>query len=133
MAHSKSSVFGSKKESSHDKQKWYSKEELQSFKDVGQKFLKKTIASGIDAVKEVKGHLPKDAKEFIAMGKRELLKGITQQALKNIAIFSIEKMFSTARQYRLEVSFRIRKNEDEKPEKKRRGTATRRVKMNLKK
>jgi hypothetical protein len=107
-----------KKNSSTKDPKWYSKEEIQELANTGKKFLKKTLATGADALKEAKGHLPKDAKEFIAMGKRELLKGITQQALKNIVIFSVEKMFSTARQYRLELSFRIRKNDDEKPQKK---------------
>jgi len=115
-------------------QKWYSKEELKTFGNAGKKFLQKTLSSGVDALKEVKGHLPKDAKEIIAMGKRELIKGITQQALKNIVIFSVEKAFSTARQYRLEVSFRIRKNDDEKPMKKKAtGRGVRKMKLGTKK
>ncbi len=104
-----------KKSNSDEHQKWFKKEDLQDLAKLGGGFLKKTMASGMDAFKEVKDHLPKDATSLLQKGKEELLKGLSQETAKNIVSFSVEKIFKVASQYSLEFSIRIRRHEDGAP------------------
>ena len=78
----------------------------------GRGFFKKTVASGFDTFKEVKENFPKEASQFINKGKDEILKSLSQESIKNLISFSIEKFFKLAREHRLEFSVRIRRNEE---------------------
>lgn len=125
------------KSSAHSRgQKWFSKNDLQAFSntlsDTGKFFLKKVAEAGTEVAKEMKGSVPKDLSELITFGKKQLVKGITQHALRNIAVFAIEQFFSTARKYKLEFTIGIRKSEEGKTKKKSNSARTRKVKMNLK-
>jgi len=97
-----------------DDEKWFGKDDLQDLAKLGGDLLKKTVASGFDAIKEVKDNLPKEATHFINRGKEELLKTLSQETAKNVISFTIEKFFSTARSHQLEFSVRIRRKEDDK-------------------
>jgi hypothetical protein len=95
-----------------EEEKWFGKDDLQDLAKLGGDLLKKTVASGFDAIKEVKGNLPKEASQLISRGKEELIKTLSQETIKTVISFSIEKFFATARAHQLEFSIRIRKKED---------------------
>ncbi len=99
-------------------QKWFDRDDLQDLAKFGGDILKKTVATGIDVIKEVKENFPKEATHFIAKGKEELLKGLSQEMAKNMVSFGIEKFFSVVREHQIEFSIRIRKSEDNKNENK---------------
>ncbi|APJ03175.1 hypothetical protein [Silvanigrella aquatica] len=105
-----------KQSSEDEQQKWFVRDDFQDLAKFGGDILKKTMATGIDVIKEVKDNFPKEATQFIAKGKEELLKGLSQDMAKNIVSFGIEKFFSVARQHRLEFSIRVRSNNENKTE-----------------
>ncbi len=94
-------------------QKWLDRENFQDLAKIGGDILKKTVATGRDVIKEVKENFPKEASQLLNKGKEEILKGLSQEVVKNILSFGIEKFFSVARQHRIEFSIRFRKNEEE--------------------
>lgn len=87
--------------------------DLQDMAKLGGQFLKKTVASGIEAFKEVKEAFPKEASQFIHKSKEEILKTFTQEGLRNVSVFAVDKLFAAIRQHRLEISVRIKKVDDE--------------------
>lgn len=93
-------------------QKWFDRDDLQDLAKFGGDILKKTVATSMDVIKEVKENFPKEATQFITKSKDELLKGLTQEMAKNILSFSIEKFFSIARQHHIEFSVRIKHNDE---------------------
>lgn len=95
-----------------EQQKWFMKEDLQDLAKIGSNFLKKTMVSGMDVIKEVKENLPKEATQILNKGKEELLRGLSQETAKSLISYSLDKFFKLASEYRLEFSFRIRKNEE---------------------
>jgi hypothetical protein len=95
-----------------DHQKWFDRDDLQDLAKFGGDILKKTVATGMDVIKEVKENFPKEATQFIAKGKEELLKGFSQDMAKNMVSFGIEKFFSVVREHRVEFSIRFRKNDE---------------------
>lgn len=95
-----------------EQQKWFVKEDLQDLAKMGGDFLKKTVVSGIDVIKEVKENFPKEASQLLNKGKEELKKGLSQETAKNLVSFAVEKFFKMACEHRLEFSIRIRKNEE---------------------
>ena len=103
-----------KNQSEDDHQKWFDRDDLQDLAKFGGDILKKTVATGMDVIKEVKENFPKEATQFIAKGKEELLKGLSQEMAKNMVSFGIEKFFSVAREHRIEFSIRVRKDDENK-------------------
>ena len=93
-----------------DSQKWFVKEEIQDLAKLGGEFLRKTLLSSMDVIKEVKENLPKEASHLLNKGKEELLRGLTQETAKQLLQFTVEKFFNLACQHRLEFSIRIRRN-----------------------
>ena len=104
----------SKNPNEDEHQKWFDRDDLQDLAKFGGDILKKTVATGMDVIKEVKENFPKEATQFIAKGKEELLKGLSQEMAKNMVSFGIEKFFSIARQHRIEFSIRVRQNDEHK-------------------
>ena len=102
-----------KNENEEEPQKWFDRDDLQDLAKIGGDIFKKTVATGMDVIKEVKENFPKEATQFLAKGKEELLKGLSQEMAKNIISFGIEKFFSVARQHKVEFSIRFKKNEEE--------------------
>lgn len=68
--------------------KWFLKEEIQDLAKFGGSFLKKTVSTGLDAIKEAKENL-------------------TQEAINNISSFTVDKFFSALRQHRLDISIKL--------------------------
>ena len=99
--------------SDEEHQKWLDRENFQDLAKIGGDIFKKTVATGRDVNKEVKENFPKEASQLLNKGKEEILKGLSQEVVKNILSFGIEKFFSVARQHRIEFSIRFRKNEEE--------------------
>ncbi len=99
--------------SDEEHQKWLDRENFQDLAKIGGDIFKKTVATGRDVIKEVKENFPKEASQLLNKGKEEILKGLSQEVVKNILSFGIEKFFSVARQHRIEFSIRFRKNEEE--------------------
>jgi len=99
--------------SDEEPQKWLDRENFQDLAKIGGDIFKKTVATGRDVIKEVKENFPKEASQLLNKGKEEILKGLSQEVVKNILSFGIEKFFSVARQHRIEFSIRFRKNEEE--------------------
>jgi hypothetical protein len=102
-----------KNQGEDEHQKWFDRDDLQDLAKFGGDILKKTMATGMDVIKEVKENFPKEATQFIAKGKEELLKGLSQEMAKNMVSFGIEKFFSIARQHRIEFSIRVRRDREE--------------------
>ncbi|KAB8031889.1 hypothetical protein [Fluviispira multicolorata] len=101
-----------KNQNDDEQQKWFAQGDLQDLAKIGGDILKKTVATGIDVIKEVKDNFPKDATQFIVKGKDEIIKGLTQEMAKSMISFGIEKFFSVARQHKVEFTIRVRKNEN---------------------
>ena len=101
----------------HDRteDRWIQKEDLQGLAKMGGDFLKKTVASGFEALKEAKEALPKEASHLISRGKEEVIKTFSQETTKNIISFSIEKFFSVAKQYKLEFTIRLAPVKEKEP------------------
>ena len=87
--------------------------EFSRFSKNRRRYLKKNCYHRRDVIKEVKENFPKEASQLLNKGKEEILKGLSQEVVKNILSFGIEKFFSVARQHRIEFSIRFRKNEEE--------------------
>lgn len=87
--------------------------DFQDIAKLGSQFLKKTVTSGIEAFKEVKESFPKEATQFINKSKEEILKTFTQEGLRNVSVFAVDKLFAAIRQHRLEISVRLKKIDDE--------------------
>lgn len=94
------------------------KDEFQDIAKLGGEILKKTMVSGIGALKEVTDGLPKEATQMLAKGKEEFFKNIaTKEVMQFLVSQTIDRVFDIVRQHKLEISVRIRRVE-EKPEKK---------------
>ncbi|WP_186645832.1 hypothetical protein [Fluviispira vulneris] len=100
-----------KNQNDDEHQKWFAQGDLQDLAKIGGDILKKTVATGMDVIKEVKDNFPKDATQFIVKGKDEIIKGLTQEMAKSMISFGIEKFFSVARQHKVEFTIRIRRSE----------------------
>ena len=105
--------FKKRVSSDEEHQKWLDRQNFKDLAKLGGDILKKTVATGRDVIKEVKENFPKEASQLLNKGKEEILKGLSQDVVKNIMSFGIEKFFSVARQHRIEFSIRFRKNEEE--------------------
>jgi hypothetical protein len=104
-----------KKFTDEEQSKWFVRDDLQDLAKFGGDILKKTVATGIDVIKEVKENFPKDANLLITKGKEELLKGLSQDVIKNMISFGLEKLFDVAGKHTIEVSICIKKkNQSEK-------------------
>ncbi|RDB36555.1 MAG: hypothetical protein DCC88_04565 [Spirobacillus cienkowskii] len=111
----KKEKFEKQKSSFDDEtQKWFDRDDLQDLAKFGGDILKKTVATGMDVIKEVKDNFPKEATQLLSKGKDELLKGISQDVAKNMISFGIEKFFAVARQHRVDLSVRLRKSDEPK-------------------
>ena len=92
--------------------RWLTRDDLQDFAKIGGEILKRTLASGMDIVKEVKDGLPKEAGQLLAKGKEEVLRGISKEVAQSLLSSAVDKFFATIREHKLEVSIRIRRNEE---------------------
>ena len=95
-------------------QKWFDRDDISDLAKFGSEFLKKTVSSGIDAIKEVKENIPKEASHMLHKGKEELLRTLTPEAAHIFIDYTIEKFFAVARNHRLEFSIRLRKQDETK-------------------
>ena len=93
-------------------ERWLTRDDIQDFAKIGGDILKRTMASGMDIVKEVKDGLPKEASQLLAKGKDEVLRGISKEVAQSVLSAAVDKFFATVREHKLEVSIRIRRNED---------------------
>lgn len=100
---------------SQDDSKKFGKDELGEIARIGSDILKKTVSSGLDAILDLKGNIPKEAVTFISNRKDELIKGISKEVVQSVINGAVDTFFSVVRQHRLEVSIRIRKNEETPP------------------
>jgi hypothetical protein len=103
-----------KKGTEEENQKWFAKEDLQDLAKIGSDFLKKTVTSGIDVIKDVKENLPKEASNILSRSKEEILKGLSQETVKKLLAFTVEKFFQKACEHRLEFSIGIRRKKNKK-------------------
>ncbi len=94
------------------------KEEFHDIAKLGGEILKKTVATGFGALKEVTDGLPKEATQILSKGKEELLKTLaSKDMLTYLLTQAIDRGVDVVRQHRLEISVRIRKV-NENPQKK---------------
>lgn len=112
MAHAKDKHHEEHENEEEQQQKWFVKEDLQDLAKMGGEFLKKKVATGLDVIKDVKEHFPKEASQILNKGKEEILKGLSQETAKTLIGFAVERAFKIASDYRLEFSIRIRRNDD---------------------
>jgi hypothetical protein len=89
-------------------------EDLSGLAKFGGDLLKRTVSTGFEAIKE---GIPKEASQLIARGKEEVLKGLSKEMLNNIVSSSVDKVFSAIREHKLEISVRIKKEENQRPKK----------------
>jgi hypothetical protein len=86
-------------------------EDLSDLAKLGGDILKRTVSNGFEVIKE---GIPKEASQLIARGKEEVLKGLSKEMLNNIISAGIDKVFSTIREHKLEISVRIKKEDSAK-------------------
>jgi hypothetical protein len=84
-----------------------SRDDLQDLAKVSSDLLRRTLVSGFDIVKEVSKELPKEATHFISSRKDQVLQGVSKEFVQGLVNTTIDRLFSTVREHRLEVSFRI--------------------------
>ena len=84
-----------------------SRDDLQDLAKVSSDLLRRTLVSGFDIVKEVSKELPKEATHFISSRKDQVLQGVSREFVQGLVNTTIDRLFSTVREHRLEVSFRI--------------------------
>jgi hypothetical protein len=84
-----------------------SRDDLQDLAKVSSDLLRRTLVSGFDIVKEVSKELPKEATHFISARKEQVLQGVSKEFVQGLVNTTIDRLFSTVREHRLEVSFRI--------------------------
>ncbi len=86
------------------------KEEFHDIAKLGGEILKKTVVSGLGALKDVTDGLPKEAQHILSKGKDELFKTLASKDVLNFLIAqAIDRGVDVVRQHRLEISIRIRK------------------------
>lgn len=93
-------------------QSWLSREDLQDIAKIGGDLLKRTVTSSIDVLKDVTDTLPKDAQQIISKSREEVLKGISREFAQNLVSLAVERIFSAVREHRLDISIRVRKDND---------------------
>jgi hypothetical protein len=89
-------------------------DDLSDLAKFGGDLIKRTVSSGFEVIKE---GIPKEASQLIARGKEEVLKGLSKEMLNNIVSAGVDKVFTTIREHKLEISVRIKKDESAKPKK----------------
>lgn len=92
--------------------RWPTRDDIQDFAKIGGDIFKRTMASGIDIVKEVKDGLPKEASQLLAKGKQEVLRGISSDVAQSLLSGTVDKLFATIRDHKLEISIRLRGDDD---------------------
>jgi hypothetical protein len=96
----------------HESGRRLTREDFQDLAKIGGDLLKRTVSSSFDAIKEVTEGLPKEASQFLAKGKDEVMKGLSKEFAQSMVAFAVDKVFSSIRQHKLEVSIRIRRVDD---------------------
>ena len=99
------------KDSSGETEKRINVEDLQDLAKIGSDIFKKTVNMGIDAIKEVKEGLPKEAGQFLNARKEEVMRGLSKEAINNAISLGIEQFFSAFRKHQLDISIRIKKSD----------------------
>lgn len=84
-----------------------SRDDLQDLAKVSSDLLRRTLVSGFDIVKEVSKELPKEATQFISSRKEQVLQNVSKEFIHGLVNASMDRLFATVREHRLEVSFRI--------------------------
>lgn len=86
------------------------KEDFQDIAKFGGEILKKTVVTGLGALKDVTDGLPKDAHQILSKGKEELLKSLASKDVLSFLVGqAIDRGVDVVRQHRLEISIRVRK------------------------
>jgi hypothetical protein len=83
-------------------------EDFQDLAKLGGDLFKRTMNSGLEAIKEVKEGLPKEASHLISKGKEEMLKGISKEVLQNVMANTVDRIFAKVRQHKLEITVGVR-------------------------
>ena len=92
-------------------------EDIHDLAKLGGDLFKRTVNSGIEAIKEVKEGLPKEASQLLSKGKEEMLKGISKEVLQNVLMSTVDRVFAKVKEHKLEVTIGIRlKSLDENAE-----------------
>lgn len=92
------------------------REDLSDLAKLGGDLLKKTVGAGIEAMREVKKELPKEAQHFISQRKEEVLRGLSKDVAQAVLASAVDRAFSLIRQHRVEISVRIRRNDEDENE-----------------
>lgn len=98
---------GSDKARMADKGNRITREDISDIAKIGGDILKRTVGIGVEVFKEVADGLPKEATQFIANRKDEVLKGISKEVAQNLMNVAIDRFFSVIRKHKVEVSVRI--------------------------
>jgi len=117
---------------SSNEQVWLSREDLQDIAKIGGDLLKRTVTSGLDVIKDVTDTLPKDASQILQKSREEVLKGLSKEFAQNIVTLAVEKVFATVRDHRLDISIRVRKAADNRPDSETNEQAARQPEQNKK-
>lgn len=82
--------------------KFFSREDLSR---LSSEILQKTIG-GIDAIKE---NFPREAAQFLANRKEDIVKGLSKEFIQSLITGGIETFFSVVRQHKLELTIGIKR------------------------
>lgn len=84
-----------------------SKDDLQDLAKMSSDLVRRTLLSGIDIVRDVGKELPKEATQFLAARREQVLQNVSKDVIQHLINASIDRLFKTVREHRVEVSFRI--------------------------
>lgn len=91
--------------------------DLGDFARLGQNFLKRTVFTGLETLKEISDTIPKDAGQLIAKSKDEFIRNFfSREVLEMISKVAVDRFLARAKDYRLDVSIHLKRNEPPKKE-----------------
>jgi hypothetical protein len=92
-----------------------SKDDLQDLAKTSSELLRRTLLSGIDIVRDVGKELPKEATQFLAARREQVLQNVSKDVIQHLVNASIDRLFKTVREHKIEMSFRIVKDAPKDP------------------
>lgn len=89
--------------------------DLSDFARFGQDFFKRTVVTGLETLREISDTLPKDATQLLSKSKDEFVRNFfSREVLEFVTRVAVDRMLARAKDYRLEVSFQLKRIEPPK-------------------
>ncbi len=84
-----------------------SRDDLQDLAKVSSDLVRRTLLSGFDIMRDVGKELPKEATQFLAARREQVMQNLSKDVIQMLINASIDRVFKTVREHKVEVSVRI--------------------------